>query len=332
MFQYSIDDCDVSDRASLGAFRGQLEHWNVLFNRDERNSIVNQMGDMLCQDAAWRCANEARRFAKEDGPNASIAPLIAMMLDRGYVSGQVIAIAKLLEASPTNQPKKAVVSLRRLTDEVREARSLITRENFVSQDALPYDCEVVEARELSLIAAKTDKSRVYFTSMPTAGPEAWAMAAQQHEFFDRLSGVPADRRDRRDLIDVAFFDRLDASLQDPLLDEIRTLRHKSVAHAADAGSREAVANLRNGVTLADFDRAHYLLSGVYQALSVTLFGQWRGGGVPVPQHDLFLYCDQPFIASAHVGEIQEFWKKHSNERERFLRDAYNEILPGKTEE
>ncbi|MDT9121160.1 hypothetical protein RSW84_27335, partial [Escherichia coli] len=67
---------------------------------------------------------------------------------------QVIAITRLLEKAPASQPKKAVISLPRIVDEVRAARELITRENFVCRDALPYDYEALQAAELERLAAE----------------------------------------------------------------------------------------------------------------------------------------------------------------------------------
>jgi hypothetical protein len=92
IFHYPIDACDVSDKASLEAFREKLQHWSELFERDPDASLAGQFADMMWFDIAWRTANEARKFADDDGTRGSTAPLIAMMLDRGYLAGQVIAI------------------------------------------------------------------------------------------------------------------------------------------------------------------------------------------------------------------------------------------------
>lgn len=327
VFEFPMESCDVVDRATLAQFRDKLIEWDTLLNRDPQHSIANQFGDMLWQDAAWRSANFARSFTKDEGPNASVSPLLGSMLDRGYVTGQIIAITRLLEKSPDNQPKKAVISLRRLVDELRAARPLFTRENFVAHDGLPYDFEPVRDREYAKIAEAANPEGTVYTYLATTGPEGWGMAEAQHKFFDRLSGVGPQARSRSDLITVEVLDRMDASLNDALFDDIRTMRHKGIAHAADAISRNAAGDIKSGLTLNDFDRAHYLLSGVYQAISVIVLGQWRGSGVPVPQHNIFEHCDQPFIATHHIGDVQQFWKSHSDEREAFLHNAFKDIVP-----
>jgi hypothetical protein len=331
IFRYSIEECDVSDRASLAAYREKLETWTEYFEGDPDASLAGQFGDMMWFDVAWRSANHARQFAKEDGSNASVAPLIAMMLDRGFVAGQVIAITRLLEKPPANQPKKGVISLPRIVDEMRAARPLITRENFVCHDALPYDYEALQAAELERLAAEFEANpdMVRRVNFSMTGPEGFDQSRMDHELFDQLSGVAPEARTRGDLIAEAFFDRLDELLADDLLGEIKALRNKSIAHAADAFSRAQVPGLRSGISLNDFDRAHYLLFAVFQTLSVVLFGKWRASPVPVPQHNMFEHLTDAFLAEKRLGDMQEFWKAHSGEREDWMTRAYHEVIPDK---
>lgn len=331
IFHYPIEACDVSDRDKLAAYRGKLEQWSEFFEADRGASLAGQFGDMMWFDIAWRSANHARQFADKDGSKASVAPLIAMMLDRGYLSGQVIAITRLLERPPANQPKKGVISLPRVVDEMRAARELITRENFVCHDALPYDYEALQAAELELIAAElaANPDKVMRTNLSLSGPEGFDQARMEHELFDQLSGVAPDKRERGDLITKAFFDRLDELLADPLLIEIKALRNKSIAHAADAFSRAQVTGLRTGLSLQDFDRAHYLLFAVFQTLSVVLFGKWRASPVPVPQQNMFEHLTEPFVAEQRLADMQSFWQAHIGEREDWMSRAFHEVVPDK---
>lgn len=328
IFQYPIEACGVSDPAKLTQFRQKLEQWSHFISGDP-NSLAGQFGEMMWYDIAWRAANEARRFAEDDGTKASVAPLIAMMLDRGYVAGQVIAITRLLEYSNPKQPNKGVVSLKRMVDEMRDARELITRENFVSHDALPYDWEAMQEAALAKVTEQLAQSggKAIRTELSLTGPEGFDQARMQHELFDQLSGVaPADRA-RGDLIATSFFDRLDDLLGDKLLLEIKELRNKSIAHAADAFSRSRASALRSGLSLKDFDRAHYLLFAVFQTLSVVLLGQWRASPVPTGQQDMFEYLTTPFLSEQRLEAMSAFWKAHCQEREDWMTRAFHEILP-----
>ncbi len=322
-FSYSLDDCNVHDREKLARYRELATVWHDLLHGDERHSISGQLSDMLWQDAAWRTANEARRYADTDGPTSAIAPLLGGMLDRGYVAGQVIAISRLLE-KPASDAKKGVVSLRRIVDEMRSNRALFTREIFVSNDALPYDWEAVRTSYL----AQHDIADGTVRWMDHNGPAAWSTASGRHAAFDRLSGIAEGDRKRDDLIAAEVFDHLDAALKTPVFTEIMALRNKSVAHAADAFSRSQVPNLRLGFKLDELARAHFILLGVFQAISAELlYGSWRGGAVPDAQYDLFAHIDRPFVPAARMEELHRFWTSHCDERDEWLSKSFSEMLP-----
>lgn len=327
-WRYRIEDCDVRDRGRLVGFRAALEEWHELLIGDPEQSISNQFADMLWQDAAWRSANEARRYTKDNGPNASVAPLLGAMLDSGYVAGQVISITRLLEWSNPKKPSKGVVSLRRIVDEMKERRDLFTREVFVARDALPYDWEAVrDAEDQTRRAQLGSRGGVTFEGRATTGPIAWSASAERHSMFDRISQVNPEARSRQDGISDAFFGKIEASLSDGVFDVVREFRHKVVAHAADAFSRAQSRQLLTGVKLDEFAKAHYLLIGVYQALSVVLFDTWRGGAVPTPQFDQFEHLSAPFISTARLEQLRGFWDAHCDAREKWLTDAYREIVP-----
>lgn len=182
---------------------------------------------MMWDDARWRSLNEAR-FLAQDPEDVGTPGIVGFLLDRGYISGQVIAIARLTELGSTN-PRKQVNSLRRLVVEVTNARDQFTREIFISRTGLPYDWEAARHREVQTIGG------IRWLGMTR--PDAWTQSLQLHEEFDRLSGVSWANRNRDDLISIDVFDRLNASLADPVFGKITTLRHKSIAHAADGFSR-----------------------------------------------------------------------------------------------
>ena len=92
----------------------------------------------MWNDVTYRSVNEARRFTSEENPTAASNGMFGEFIDRGYVSTQVLDICKITERS-NNDPNKGVISLPRLLDDIRDYRHLLTRENFVSYDGLPYD-------------------------------------------------------------------------------------------------------------------------------------------------------------------------------------------------
>jgi len=110
-----------------------LMHW---LHHDGHHAISGQIAGMLWSDAVFRLINESRKFAHEAGGSYSTqSGIIARSLDRDYVAEQVIAFRKVMEKA-ARDPKKQVISLRRLFDDVRENRHLLTREMFVCHDGL----------------------------------------------------------------------------------------------------------------------------------------------------------------------------------------------------
>lgn len=316
-----VDQCDVDNKARLNAFRERADVWIHALDQDDENSVTRQIITMMGEDAKWRSLNEARRLAM-DRDDAATSGIVASLLDRGYVAGQVIAISRLIEQGNSRSPAKQVNSLKRLVDEIFANKGLLTREVFVARDGLPYSYEKMRAKhplpvvEDAPVAMSLDE-----------GQNQWMMAQMQHEAFDRLSGTTALNRTRDDVIGDAVFDRMNSTLADPVFADILALRHKSIAHAADKFSRAQATNLRKGMALDDFARAHYLLIGIYQVIAVGLLYQSRlGSPIATPQHDMFEHLDKPMVASEDMGKLHEFWQTHTHEREDWMGNAYEEIV------
>jgi len=320
-WMFSVEQCDVSNPDLLTEYRRMVGTWVEVLSGDPQNSVIAQIHDMMWHDAAWRALNEGRRLA--DKKNAPVSPLIASLLDRGYVTGQVIAIGRLLETG-SKKPAKQINSLRRIVDEIAANQHLFTRELFIAHDGLPYDWELAR-KQLPLSEG--------VSWLPIGGPDAWTQSMLRHEEFDRLSGVSSKQRDRSDRISPEVIGRMEKVLSDPLFDDVLTFRHKSIAHAADAFSRATAVSLRTGLKLDEFARAHFLLLGLYQAINANLLYQdWLGSAVPIPQEDIFVGLDKPYAERADVWQLSHFWDRHCVEREDWLNEAYHQIIPRKSSE
>lgn len=163
--------------------------------------------------------------------------MLADFMDAGHVALQTLAIRRLLEEKQSN-PRGQIISLRRVVAAVKGNRGLIMRENFVCHDGLPYDPEPGGARALASAAEKPDEMHW----IATEGSEDWDMAETLHEAFDTLSGVSRDRRSRGDLIRVAYFDEMEAQLEDPAFAALEAYANNFVAHSADERSREVAGD------------------------------------------------------------------------------------------
>jgi hypothetical protein len=238
----------------------------------------------------------------------------------------VLGISKLVEPSPdVPNSKKGVISLKRVVDELSANRDLFTREVFVAHDGLPYDYTLVEQAYLADLAAKQGTEPV-FVAMETEGPKAWDTSKRLHELFDRLAGIDPAARKRGDLLPDAIFDALLKALDDPVFADIRALRHKRLAHAADAVSR-LHAPAKSGLKLDDAAKAHRILLGVLQAISAgVLYGAWRGAAVPVAQFNVFEHFPDPLVREDQVGRLRKVWDEIAAERDGWLAEGHAKLL------
>ena len=323
-FKFKENDCDVHDREKLTRYRENAERWFEWIDGDPEHSISRQLSALMWNDAVFRTLNEARRVEGAD-KSASRAPLLASFLDAGYVNVQVLGISKLLEKNPP-QANKGVISLRRIVDELSANRDLFTREVFIAHDGLPYDFEAIQKAHMEQLLAKHGTEPV-FEAMDVEGPQAWDTAQRQHQLFDRLSGVKPEHRSREDRIGDQLFDELCKALEDPIFKDIKDLRHKSLAHAADAASRLQAAH-RNGFKLGDAAAAHRILLAMLQAISAgLLYGSWRAAAIPVPQHDIFTHFADPLVQEDQIAKLRAHWDELSKERDSWLKDGYAQFIP-----
>lgn len=314
----------------LEDYRAAHTRWLDWLDGDPVHSINGQLSQLFWQDAAFRTFNEARKATATAGPSAAVAPILAQFLDQGYVASQVLGISKLVEYSDPRQPKKGVISLSRLLDDIIVNHGLLTRTNFLGLEGVPYDYAPVRDREIQAQLAKSPEGEAVFWHGGGDREGDWGLAERMHEQFDRLAGVRADARAPGDLVSRDLLSRLDTALKDPVFGTIRTLRHKTIAHAADAFSREQVDKATSGLTFNEVDRATQILLSVRQVLQAgVLFDTWRGAAVPVPQHDHFEFLDLPFAAAESIGGLRGFWEAHCAARDEWLGTGYEALLNGK---
>jgi hypothetical protein len=308
---------------SLNDYKEAKARWLEWLDGDPVHSINGQLSQLLWEDAVFRSFNEARKDTETKGPSAAVAPILAQFLDRGYIASQVLGISKLVEWSDPKRPQKGVVSLRRLVDELLGHRALLTRENFLAAEGAPYDYAPIRAQAIKAMLER-GKAGVAVEWIGE-GEASWSLAERMHEQFDRLSNVEQGERRPGDLVSEDLLARLDAALKGEVFEKIRTVRHKTVAHAADAVSRPEDGV--GGISFNDVDQAVRALLGVRQVIQAgILFSSWRAASVPVPQHDQFKYLDLPFVGEGGAEKLQAFWSRHCEERDKWLRATYDEIM------
>ena len=183
-YKYPLDQCDVSDKDSCQKFRDKRQEWMECLIGDDPHAISKQLSSVVWDYTLFCTVNELRRAAEdENDDSAGFNGPVIRMWDAGFASLQATAIRRLIEKPKTN-PNWAVISIRSVLKDIEDNLGLITRENYVCYDGLPYDYDAVHDKWLASLP-KT-KSGVHAGVMPTTGPTAWHSSQMHHESFDRL--------------------------------------------------------------------------------------------------------------------------------------------------
>jgi len=308
-YEYSIEDCDVSDRAQLDVYRQKRSEWLYLLSGDPDHAVWTQITAMLWNDALFRMVNETRRITSQAGYQSSARnrPL-AKFIDQGFVATQTLSIRKLMERA-SKKAATQVVSLRRVLDDILEHRNLITREHYVAYDALPYDREIGEQAHVERALEQGD-SGVHFEFSDTTGPQAWSVAESAHESFDRLSGVASHQRSRDDLIREEVFAKIDAMLTNSGYSDIVAFGNKFIAHAAMNIRAVCLSDGQGGFSLDKLTQCH---KGICRAASA-IYGRilWQGSHrfFATPQFDIWENLEAPWLSSEDLGTLSEKWHAH----------------------
>lgn len=315
--QSSPTPIDVVNQSKLIAYCAFRERSLQQLKTDPVHNVYSQIVAMIDRDRTWRLINQTRGLARErkatdpEWRSAAQNGMLADFMDAGHVAMQTLAIRRLLEEKQSN-PRGQIISLRRVVAAVKGNRSLITRENFVCHDGLPYDPAPGAARALTAAAEKPDEMHW----IATKGREGWDMAETLHEAFDTLSGVSRDRRSRDDLIRVAYFDELEAQFEDPGFAALEAYANKFVAHSADERSREAAGGDID-VTIERIATCHAAIIKVFHALIADVFQVATHSPVAY-RSDPFHNLDQAWVATDQLTELRQWWILYMNNLEALV--------------
>ena len=194
-YAYTIAQCDVSpdNRAALESYRDKRRVWLSWIDADEHHAVWQVLSSMVWSDVSLKSLTH---FAIDDENSALNNSLLAEALLSGHVAIQVLAIRRLMDDRSAD-----IISVRRLVKDLRRNFQLLTRENYVCFDGLPYDYEAVQREEIQRMVGKG----IFWGE--TSGPGAHSTSRMAHEQFDRLAGVdPANRR-REDQLPVSLLAR-----------------------------------------------------------------------------------------------------------------------------
>ncbi|MCP4747991.1 MAG: hypothetical protein GY874_17915 [Desulfobacteraceae bacterium] len=275
---------------------------------EDPHSISQQIYTILWDYALFLVVNELRKIASEElerevGFNGPVIRLF----DAGFATTQAVAIRKIIE-KPKKNPNLAVISLRRLLKDIEDNLDLMTRENYVCYDGLPYDYDLVRRKWLSSFP-KNEKIG-HSGSLPTYGPTAFPMSDRAHKNFDILAQVNPNKRSKNDLIKIEVFQHLESEIEK--CENIKKYVDKFIAHAAAPETRTTLSDNAKRITLENLETCHKIIYEVASFISGQILWESNLGGLPVPQYDHMKNLDKKWSTTKNLKKTYRKWNEYKD--------------------
>ena len=244
---------------------------------------------MLWKDAIFRTFNEARRLTinRESESLGFNGPLLHL-LDEGFLDSQVMAIRRLTDRN-FYDPKKGILSVPRLIDDMLASIDIFTRENYVSYDGSKYEG----------------------LSLETDGIDKWIPWKKKHENFDTLSNVSPQNRSRADRVNKSVFIKLNKELK--ICENLRTYANKFIAHASEPIGRLKLTENQKKVTLDKLGQCYKAIIRVSSFIGVIVLYEHELGRVPTPQYNHLENIEKPMVSQDDLENLHNYWHKRVDE-------------------
>ena len=283
-----ICECDVEDKESLVLFRIKRAEWKRCLI-DDSYSISKQISHLLWNDVVFRTFNEARKLSIEDGnDDTGLNNSVINMMDEGFVVSQVMAIRRLSDPN-FYDPKKAVISLRRIIDDIGNNLDVFTRENYICFDGTKYEGPLSDHKD----------------------GINWIHWDRKQKNFDRLSGVSITERSRKDKIDNKIISSFISELNS--CNDLRTYANKFIAHASDNLGKSKLTDRQKRITLNKLDETYKAIIKCGSFLGAVVLYEHSLGGIPVPQYNQLKNLDKPTIRTKDISKLAAYWKDREKE-------------------
>lgn len=312
-YSYSIDQCDatIANREALHSYREKRRMWLSWIDTDEYHAISRVLSSMAWVDVSFRML---RYFAANDDQNCLHNSLLSEALLEGHLATQVLAIRRLMD-----NRKDGNISLVRLLKDLKRNFALLTRENYVCFDGLPYDYQAVQQR----IWATHTGSAILWGA--TSGPNAYATSEMAHKQFDKLAGINPESRSRQDRLPTSLLLTIENWTKITDLDDLVKWSHVFLAHAGGPAERSRINH--QALHLDKISNAIRTFARVTEALSWLLYsGGLTGSLMPTAQFDQFEKLDKSVMNAGAEPDAQKLWKQLSDERNLYLNDLEIELL------
>lgn len=311
-YEYLIEQCDIpavrhSSLAEYRTFRRKCLDYLI---GEADTSVTNQIHGLAWHTAVFRTLNESRRLE----PTRIVNGALWELTSTGYASLMSLGIRKLVDKDPRTDSVWNVIAA------IERRPELLTREKYVCYDGIPYDYETVHQRHIDSLDY-SGKANVRW--IPTKGPEAWGTSELMHKAFDKLSETTGKRK-RTDKIKPSLLISLKNHLSHPAITKICTMTDRLIAHA------ERISKKNDAISIAtynDIDDALKEIVKVTSFLSSMFFYESSlGSVVPTPQFDVLEGLDAPWITTANLPLLHDYWSQLSSTMSDWTNSTADDFL------
>ena len=314
-YNCSIEECDIVDKKKGEEFRKKREQWIEWLYGEDIHSISHQISSLLWDYGIFLIVNELRKAA-EDNPNPDIkfnGPVLNLF-DAGFATMQAIGIRRLTDKPKKDkkrEQKEAVISLPKLIKDIKNNIDLLTRENYVCYNDLPYEHEDVYNKWISSIQQNSNGATT--GALPMDGRGAFDTSRICHEKFDKLAKVQPKMRQRNDTINIEFLNILENEIEK--CKNVRKFADKFIAHAAAPENRITLNDDERNITLDRLKRCHIIIKQVASFISGPILFESNIGDLPVPQYDHLKNLDKRWGTKEDLVKVRKRWDEFSKEVE-----------------
>lgn len=312
-YDYPVQRCDVPEarRGALAEYRVFRRKCLECLRGDSETSVMNQVHELTWHTAVFRTLNEARRLE----PHRTVNGVMWELITAGYANLMTLGIRRLVDKDDKTDSVPNIIA------RIERRPELLTREQYICYDGLPYDHEAVEKRHVESLDLSAGG---HVGWLPTKGPDAWATSKLLHTAFDALSGYPA-KRNRGDAVQPKILADLKDSLRHPTIKKVCTMAEKRFAHA------ERIAEGSGAVPAAtydDIDVALRIIVRVANFLSTAFFFDATFGSVvATPQFDMLEALDQPWATTETIPALHRHWHDLSAAMNQWAYNTNEGFLP-----
>ncbi|MBF0572019.1 MAG: hypothetical protein HQL12_09150 [Candidatus Omnitrophica bacterium] len=314
--------CDMC----FNKLKARRDLWVACFSLKDRNSIINQVYQMVWNAAVFRLINEARRITP-DNPQGhkEINGTLHYFIDECFFDSQLLAVRRLTDGYPLDG-ERGVFSLLSLLNDMKANASLMRRGNLFLVEGNEYDYEAIEHRALAYgLEQMKSGQRVIFTP-----PELDSHPMKlRHEQIDVLSGVKENQRTPNDCIREEIFDRLIKKIKSAT-NEIKVYVDKNIAHASTLESRAFYNAEQVSITLGYLWEAHKIICQVVHFINAYILFDGSGGFLATPQYDHLEFIDKSLVSKEGIDALGEVWQEFQKETTQWaswgLKDFQHETV------